>query len=104
MDKTEAVTMIICTAIPAVCTLVGVVVSNHSSNKKVVEEVKSLKEDVKTQEEHTKKNYLGILRLTIMSEEMPVSERIIAGKEYIDHGGNGDVSKFYKEFLKKHTK
>ena len=79
-------------------------VSNHSSNKKVVEEVKSLKEDVKTQEEHTKKNYLGILRLTIMSEEMPVSERIIAGKEYIDHGGNGDVSKFYKEFLKKHTK
>lgn len=97
MDKTEAVTLILTTTIPAVCTLAGVIISNHSANKKIAAQVKSL-------EEHQTKNYLGILRLTIMSEEMPVSERIIAGKEYIDHGGNGDVSKFYKEFLKEHTK
>jgi hypothetical protein len=104
MDKTEALTLIITTSIPAICTLAGVIISNHSSNKKIVEEVKSLKEEVNKQEEHTKKNYLGILRLTIMSEEMPVSERIIAGKEYIDNGGNGDVKKFYQRFLKEHTK
>lgn len=55
-------------------------------------------------EEHDTKQYLGILRLTIMSESMPISERIIAGKEYIDRGGNGDIKKFYKEFLEEHTK
>lgn len=55
-------------------------------------------------EVHDEKQYLGILRLTIMSENMPISERIIAGKEYIDKGGNGDVKKFYKEFLENHTK
>lgn len=55
-------------------------------------------------EEHNKKQYLNILRLTIMSEEMPISERIIAGKEYIEHGGNGDIKAFYQDFLTKHTK
>lgn len=55
-------------------------------------------------EEHSQKQYLALLRLTVMSEEMPVSERIIAGKEYIDRGGNGDVKTFYKEFVKQHTK
>lgn len=54
-------------------------------------------------EEHDQKQYLGLLRLTIMSENMPISERIIAGKEYIDAGGNGDIKKFYKEFLEEHT-
>lgn len=55
-------------------------------------------------EEHSREQYLSILRLTVMSEEMPVSERIIAGKKYIELGGNGDIKTFYKEFLKEHTK
>lgn len=55
--------------------------------------------------EHIKEQYLGVLRLTVMSEEMPISERIIAGKKYIDEGGNGDVKKFYYEkLLPEHTK
>lgn len=37
--------------------------------------------------------YLSILRLTIMSEEMPMSERLIAGRKYVRNGGNGDVKK-----------
>ena len=37
---------------------------------------------------------MSILRLTIMSEEMPMSERLIAGKKYVDLGGNGDVKQF----------
>ncbi len=55
-------------------------------------------------EEHNDKQYLSILRLTVMSEEMPVSERIIAGKEYIDRDGNGEVKKFYENFVNEHTK
>lgn len=65
---------------------------------------KSISKRLDKIESHDRKQYLSILRLTIMSEEMPVSERIVAGKEYIEQGGNGDVKKFYQEFLDKHTK
>ena len=44
--------------------------------------------------EHQDEQYLAILRLTIMSEEMPMAERLIAGQKYVKLGGNGDVKKF----------
>lgn len=65
---------------------------------------KSINKRLDKMENHDRKQYLSILRLTIMSEEMPISERIVAGKEYIEQGGNGDVKKFYNDFLEKHTK
>lgn len=48
-------------------------------------------------DEHMHKNYMGILRLTIMSNEMPIGERIVAGQEYLDEDGNGEVKKFLEE-------
>ena len=45
------------------------------------------------------KYYLCILRLTIMSEEMPLEERIAAGDKYIKHGGNGAVKHKYEQLL-----
>jgi len=50
-----------------------------------------------TMERHSKQNYMGILRLTIMSNEMPIGERIVAGQEYLDADGNGEVKKFLEE-------
>lgn len=47
--------------------------------------------------EHSEENYMGILRLTIMSSEMPIGERIVAGHKYLKRGGNGEVKKFLKE-------
>lgn len=76
---------------------VTVIVSNRKSNAKLVEKVDKLVE-------HDHEQYLSILRLTIMSEEMPVSERIIAGDKYIKAGGNGDVKKYYQQMIKDHTK
>ena len=73
--------------------LITNIIQNKSRDKKLTE--------IK---EHQKENYMGILRLTIMSEEMPISERIIAGHKYIAENGNGDVKKFFKQFLKEHTK
>ena len=64
----------------------------------------SIKRDIKRMKEHDDEQYLDILRLTIMNDNMPISERIIAGKKYIDRGGNGDVKKYYENFLKEHTK
>lgn len=49
---------------------------------------------------YQKEDYLGILRLTIMSEEMPLEERIAAGDKYISNGGNGAVKHKYEQLLK----
>lgn len=81
----------------ALIALAGVIISNHSANKRMADEVSRL-------HKNQDKQYLAILRLTVMSEEMPISERISAGKEYIDHGGNGEVKHFYQDFLAEHTK
>lgn len=50
-----------------------------------------------TYDKHMHQNYMGILRLTIMSSEMPIGERIVAGQEYVDRDGNGEVKKFLEE-------
>ena len=47
-------------------------------------------------EKHSDLQYLSLLRLTVMDSDMPMSERLMAGQEYIDRGGNGDVRHFYE--------
>lgn len=64
----------------------------------------SIKKDIKKMKEHDDEQYLDILRLTIMSDNMPITERIIAGKKYIDRGGNGDVKKYYEKLIDDHVK
>ena len=54
---------------------------------------------VEEQSEHSLDNYLSIKRLTIMSHEMPLSERIAAGEKYIRYGGNCEVKHKYEELL-----
>ena len=49
---------------------------------------------------HDRENYLNILRLVIMSEEMPLSERIAARDKYISLGGNGAVKHKYQDLIK----
>lgn len=63
-----------------------------------------LRASVDTLLKHDKSQYLSILRLTVMSDNMPLSERIAAGKEYIDADGNGDVKHFYESQLKPYDK
>ncbi len=52
-------------------------------------------------DKHDRENYLNILRLVIMSEEMPLEERIAAGDKYIAIGGNGAVKHKYQELIEK---
>jgi len=47
---------------------------------------------------HNELQYMSLLRLTVMDTDMPTSERLIAGQEYLDRGGNGDVRKFFEHF------
>ena len=89
------------TLIESVLTFAGVcvtvIMANKKSNAKLEAKVDKLVE-------HDKEQYLSILRLTIMAEDMPISERIIAGDKYIKLGGNGDVKKYYQQMLTEHTK
>ena len=48
-------------------------------------------------EEHSRENHLTCLRLTIINEEMPIGERIVAGKRYLEEGGNGEIKNYLKE-------
>ena len=75
----------------------GVIVANLLSHKSLKDDIKEIKEDSKEQS-------LSILRLTVMNNEMPISERLIAGKKYIDRHGNGDVKHYYEQLVKEHTK
>ena len=89
------------TLIQTLGTLLGVWLTVYYSNKK---SSKALESKVDKLVEHDEDQYLSILRLTVMSEEMPISERIIAGDKYVKKGGNGDVKKYYEKMLREHTK
>ena len=89
----------------------GAISAIVSLGKKVVAPLKDMSAKItdisartETIEKHDKEQYLGILRLTLMSEGMPISERLIAGKKYIDAGGNGDVKHYYDNLVREHTK
>ena len=68
------------------------IVKEHLPNVKEIPEIKK----------HCYENYLSGLRLTIMSNEMPRGERILAAHRYIELGGNGEVKKFINEELSKY--
>lgn len=87
--------------IESVLTFAGICVTVYFSNKKATSK---LEEKVDKLVEHDEDQYLSILRLTVMSESMPVSERIIAGDKYVKKGGNGEVKKYYEKMLAEHTK
>ena len=59
--------------------------------------IKDLKETLTDLKTHSDENYMSLLRLTIMSHEMPIGERIVAGHKYLKNGGNGGVKRFLKE-------
>lgn len=58
--------------------------------------------DISERKKQDREQHLAILRLTVMSPEMPISERLIAGEKYIKEGGNGDVKQYYEELYKEH--
>lgn len=64
---------------------------------KLSNNIKDLNETLTDLKEHSTENYMSLLRLTIMSNEMPIGERIVAGHKYLKNGGNGEVKTFLKK-------
>lgn len=85
--------------IGALAALWKIITTLLATVKHATESVEELKKTIETLVEHDKEQHLAILRLTIMNSEMPISERVIAGRKYIKDGGNGAVKKYYEEYL-----
>ena len=83
--------------IGSVFTALGVIIATAV---KIYKFIRKWDKWVDEKDKHDRENYLAILRLNIMSEEMPLSERIAAGDTYIKLNGNGEVKLKYKELLK----
>ena len=47
---------------------------------------------------------LHILKIAILSEEMPLVDRIHAGEKYLELGGNGMIKKKYESLLTEYEK
>lgn len=62
--------------------------------------IESIERKVDKLAEHNDLQYLSLLRLTVMDTDMPMGERLVAGKEYLSRGGNGEVRKFYEDLEK----
>ena len=86
-------------AVAAIIALVSKVVGAVKNAKTYFSD---LKNNIDTLLEHDNNQYMAILRLTVMSDNIPLSERISAGKEYLEHDGNGDVKHYYETVLKPH--
>lgn len=82
--------------IASLLTSLGVIITTAI---KIYKFIRKWEKWVEEQSEHALDNYLSIKRLTIMSHEMPLSERISAGEKYIKYGGNGEVKHKYEELL-----
>lgn len=63
---------------------------------------KKIDQKLSTIECHTKENYTDIKRLTFVSKEMPIGERLDAGEKYVRSGGNGEVKAQYKVLKKEY--
>lgn len=63
---------------------------------KLNDTTKALNDTLTELKKHSHENYMSLLRLTIMSHEMPIGERIVAGHKYLEEGGNGEVKTFLK--------
>lgn len=77
----------------------GVVIGAWRLVKKGLDFIKKLNTTLDSLVNETNEQALSILRLTVYNEQLPLSERIIAGKKYIKKGGNGDVKHYVEDHL-----
>lgn len=84
-------------ATAAILSAVGVIITAIVTAYRFIRKWDKWREN---KDEHDRENYKAILRLVIMTPEMPLSERIEAGDTYVNKlNGNGGVKQKYKELL-----
>ena len=79
----------ICTALAAVGSVLTILL-------KVLSPLKSIEARIEKLESYSQSDYMNTLKLTIMSEEFPLEERLVAGEKYVQEGGNGAIKAKYQ--------
>lgn len=80
----------------ALAAITALIVKIVKTVKKIIKYFKTLRESIDMLLKHDKEQYKSILKLTIVNEALPISERALAAKNYFALGGNGDIKKYYK--------
>lgn len=81
--------------ITAITTIVTAIVSIYKL-------VRSVEQKIDRFEKNLSDNTLNTLRLVIINEKMPLSERLNAGAKYTKLGGNGEVHALYEALQDKY--
>lgn len=83
--------------IASVLTALGVIIATAV---KIYRFIRKWDKWIEKKDKHDKEQYVQILRLVIMTPEMPLSERIAAGDVYVKElRKNGGVKQKYNELL-----
>ncbi len=90
--------------IASLCGYLSMVLALLATLWKLSRPLKEILKRLEQVEKHQHNDYLGMLRLTIMSEEMPMGERLKAGEEYVKEGGNGEVKARYHLMIEEYQK
>ncbi len=78
-----------------ICTYLTVIAGFIMAVLKIARPLREIEQRIKRLESYTHNDYMSTLRLTVMSEKMPLEERLAAGEKYVKEGGNGAIKAKY---------
>ncbi len=85
-----------------ICTYLTVIAGFAVAVLKIARPLREIEQRIKRLESYTHNDYMSALRLTVMSEEMPIEERLAAGEKYVQEGGNGAIKAKYQLLIKEY--
>lgn len=93
MVKMEIDIIWLASALTALCTILGMAWKLHIFLNKMESKFDKYDETIN-------QNTIHILRMALLSEDVPLLDRINAGRKYIELGGNGYGHVVYEKLLK----
>ena len=84
--------------IAALITAIGVIVGAVLKIHSVLNRLEKKFDDY---DDMLKENTLHILKMALLSEDLPITDRINAGKRYLELGGNGYGKIVYNQLIKR---
>lgn len=84
--------------IAAVITAIGVIVGTVLKIHSVLNRLEKKFDDY---DDMLKENTLHILKMALLSEDLPITDRINAGKRYLELGGNGYGKIVYNQLIRR---
>ena len=89
--------MFIATILGGIGTIIGILY-------KMYKFVRNIEEKYEEMNELIKENTIHILKIAVLNEDLPITDRINAGERYMALSGNGFVKKKYLKLLDEYEK